>query len=161
MSHHPFRKRNALAQHDLHYGPNMTPMVDVVMVILVFFMASAVFLGPEWYLKTAIPEVRKGEQAASANTEEKTLRVHLSRDGETDRATIDKGDGLTLEALNARLAAETKERAASKLTVVIIPEPDASYESVVLVHEYCQKLGIARVGVLEEAKPDAGNAPQP
>ncbi|MCP2732564.1 biopolymer transporter ExbD, partial [Limnofasciculus baicalensis] len=65
MSHHPSRKRNALAQHDLHYGPNMTPMVDVVMVILVFFMASAVFLGPEWYLKTAIPEVRKGEQAAS------------------------------------------------------------------------------------------------
>ena len=41
----------------------------IVMVILVFFMASAVFLGPEWYLKTAIPEVRKGEQAASANAE--------------------------------------------------------------------------------------------
>lgn len=161
MSHHPFRKRNALAQHDMHYGPNMTPMVDVVMVILVFFMASAVFLGPEWYLRTAIPEVRKSEQAASANAEEKTLRVHLSRDGENDRATVDKGEGMTLEALSARLAGEAKERPAAKLTVVIIPAPDASYESVVLVHEFCQRLGIVRVGVLEEIKAEAGTAPQP
>src|SRR5215813_7077601 len=50
-----FRRRNAQALYDQHYGPNMTPMVDVVMVILIFFMASTAFLGPEWFLKTHLP----------------------------------------------------------------------------------------------------------
>ena len=32
------RGRTALRQWELRFGPNMTPMVDVVMVILIFFM---------------------------------------------------------------------------------------------------------------------------
>src|SRR5256885_8124330 len=52
----PFRRRSALHAWELNYGPNMTPMVDVVMVILIFFMASASFAGSEWFLKTAIPK---------------------------------------------------------------------------------------------------------
>lgn len=50
------RRRDALHHHSLHFGPNMTPMVDVVMVILVFFMASAAFLGPEWFLPSLIAQ---------------------------------------------------------------------------------------------------------
>lgn len=52
----PFRRRNALHQWHLHFGPNMTPMVDVVMVILVFFMASTAFIGPEWLLRIGLAE---------------------------------------------------------------------------------------------------------
>lgn len=40
------------------YGPNLAPMVDVVLVILIFFMASIVFVGPEWFLPAAIPGQR-------------------------------------------------------------------------------------------------------
>ena len=43
-----FRRRSALYTWQLQFGPNMTPMVDVVMVILIFFMASATFAGAEW-----------------------------------------------------------------------------------------------------------------
>ncbi|MFZ4431104.1 MAG: biopolymer transporter ExbD [Phycisphaerales bacterium] len=52
---HGFRNRSARATHESHYGPNMTPMVDVVMVILIFFMASAAILGPEWFIKSNLP----------------------------------------------------------------------------------------------------------
>ena len=48
-----------------HFGPNMTPMVDVVMVILIFFMASAAFVGEEWFLFAAIPVQAAPGQAAS------------------------------------------------------------------------------------------------
>ncbi len=41
------------------YGPNLAPMVDVVLVILIFFMASIVFVGPEWFLPAAIPAEAK------------------------------------------------------------------------------------------------------
>lgn len=43
----------------------MTPMVDVVMVILVFFMVSAAFLGPEWLLGSLVP--RPVTAAGSSN----------------------------------------------------------------------------------------------
>ena len=39
-----------------HVGPNMTPMVDVVMVILIFFMTWMSFVGAEWFLRTALPK---------------------------------------------------------------------------------------------------------
>ena len=34
----------------------MTPMVDVTLVILIFFMASASILGHEWFLQTQLPK---------------------------------------------------------------------------------------------------------
>lgn len=150
MSHRGFRQRNALAQHDLHYGPNMTPMVDVVMVILVFFMASAVFLGPEWFLRTAIPVVKAGA-AAPASAEKETLRIALSREGDESRASVNGAAAITLAELRSLLESKVKERTAANLTIVVNPAPDAPYEGVVLVHEYCQKLGVTRIGILEEA----------
>lgn len=158
MSHRSFRQRNALAQHDLHYGPNMTPMVDVVMVILVFFMASAVFLGPEWFLRTAIPVVKAGV-AAPAPVEKKTLRIALDRDGDDSRASVNGAATMTLAELQSMLEAQVKEHTAANLTIVVNPAPDAPYEGVVLVHEYCQRLGITRIGILEE--PGSSGEPRP
>ena len=51
----------------LHFGPNMTPMVDVVMVILIFFMASAAFMGDEWFLHG--DPVRSGRGTATNKPE--------------------------------------------------------------------------------------------
>ena len=63
-----YRKRNAQALYDLHYGPNMTPMVDVVMVILIFFMSFAAFLGNEWFLRGAIPfDAGRGSNTSKPN----------------------------------------------------------------------------------------------
>ena len=156
MNRHPFRRRNALAQHDMHYGPNMTPMVDVVMVILVFFMASAVFLGPEWFLRTAIPIVTPGA-AAPSNPEKKTLRIRLTKPESADAgsaalASIDGGEPMPLAQIEAMIADEVRSRSAANLTIVVVPTPDAPYESVVAVHEFCQRLGVTRIGIVEEGE---------
>ena len=40
-------KRSKIGMHSAHHvGPNMTPMVDVVMVILIFFMLGSSFTSP-------------------------------------------------------------------------------------------------------------------
>lgn len=44
-------------------GPMMTPMVDVVLVILIFFMASTTIAGYEWFLEA-------GVEAETANEEQ-------------------------------------------------------------------------------------------
>src|SRR5829696_7306059 len=46
----------------VHYdsGPNMTPLVDVVMVILIFLMLAGKFGANEWFLTSNIPIKTKG-----------------------------------------------------------------------------------------------------
>src|SRR5256885_841795 len=46
----------------VHYdsGPNMTPLVDVVMVILIFLMLAGSFAGAEHYLVSNVPFTDKG-----------------------------------------------------------------------------------------------------
>ena len=47
-----------------HYdaGPNMTPLVDVVMVILIFLMLAGTFSGAEWYIQSHALIVKQGFQ---------------------------------------------------------------------------------------------------
>ena len=51
----------------VHYdsGPNMTPLVDVVMVILIFLMLCGSFGGIEHFLASSIPIKEKGGKATS------------------------------------------------------------------------------------------------
>lgn len=42
----------------------MTPMVDVVLVILIFFMAATTIAGQEWFLRTDLPESQSGDNAS-------------------------------------------------------------------------------------------------
>ena len=43
----------------IHYdaGPNMTPLVDIVMVILIFLMLTGTFTAGMHYLQSNIPQV--------------------------------------------------------------------------------------------------------
>jgi len=148
---HRFRRRNALALHELHYGPNMTPMVDVVMVILVFFMASAAILGPEWFLRSAVP-VLKPSTSKGTSRDATTLRIALTRDGQATSARIGGPDqpAISMDTLLERLASQAAGDGAASLTVVVIPAGDVPYDDVVRVHEQCQQLGIVKVGILDE-----------
>src|SRR4051812_45409165 len=52
----------------VHYdsGPNMTPLVDVVMVILIFLMLAGSFGANEWYLTSNLPLSERGVGASAA-----------------------------------------------------------------------------------------------
>ncbi len=143
---HSWRRRNAQALYESHAGPNMTPMVDVVMVILIFFMASTAFLGPEWFLKTHLP---KAGAAAPANAQDLTrLRVELTMNKENRAvAAINGLSGLSLDQLDAKLTDEAKRTTPDNIVVLVEPAPEVPYDDVVKVHEMCARLGIAKAGL--------------
>lgn len=156
----PLRRRNARAQWDLHYGPNMTPMVDVVMVILIFFMASASVLGPEWFLKTALPRARATPQI-DPTKEPVRLRIELAREGSgPTTVSIDGGPSQGLARLAARVDERQRAAAGAELIVLIAPGPSVPYNDVVRVHEICFGTGISKVGLIDSAAAPPAPTPQ-
>lgn len=151
------RKRSALQVYQGHFGPNMTPMVDVVMVILVFFMASAAVLGPDWFIRAALP-IRA---ATAAITDDALIRVELSLDsgelGTTVRPaylgpvpsglSLPAAEALPLAGLGPWLAELVRGAGAERLVVAITPSDAVPYQDVVAVHEACAAAGISKTGL--------------
>jgi biopolymer transport protein ExbD len=161
---HAFRKRNAQALYDMHYGPNMTPMVDVVMVILIFFMASAAMLGPEWFVAARLPKA--GGVAATPDLAPTRVLVRMvsggggggGGGGGSVTISVNGGVGMALpapgtrdsvRALDAVRGAIEAAASGTRENVVVLVEPDAKtpYEWVVRVHALCEQMGFAKVGL--------------
>ena len=149
-----FRERTALAAHELHFGPNMTPMVDVVMVILIFFMASTALVGPEWFIRAHLPE----DQAGIGGTAERfvlpevQLEIRLTSDDEG--VTRVRGFGLeagTLDELEQQIEGSAADLLAggaiAEPIVVVIPASTVPYQDVVRAHDACALAGFTRVGL--------------
>lgn len=153
------RRGSALAGWDMHYGPNMTPMVDVVMVILVFFMTSSAILGPEWFLKSALPV--NAPPPPTTDQPEKPSRVNaaLSRgpDGKTAVRAHESGTTPADESLDQfllRLEKLAREKPPRLIEVLLRPDAAVAYGDIVRIHEACQRLAIEKVG-MQDAAPEA------
>ncbi len=161
-----FRRRGALHTHTLHFGPNMTPMVDVVMVILIFFMASAAFLGSEWFLNAALPfDAGRGK---NPNVKQDPLSLPPVRlDVVMD---LDSGGNTVVSFLELkrvpvdqfieRVAAFQKTEGSGDLEVVIRPTPSVPYREVVRAHSACDQAGLFKVGI-SVARPGSATPPSP
>lgn len=147
-----FQHRGALRRWELRFGPNMTPMVDIVMVILIFFMAATALLGPEWFLRTALPGY--GGQGASMADPfalppvRFDVRLSLDADGRTVAAGLG-AQPLTLEDLENQLGALSADAGGTGIMVLISPAPDVPYRDVVRVHDACTRAGITQVGLVD------------
>lgn len=164
MSNSPaFRRRRALDVASLHFGPNMTPMVDVVMVILVFFMVSAAFLGPEWLLGSLVP--RPVPAAGSGNTAQGPgqgprdtdplattpvrFAIDLKKPATPTASALATGGGLIdapIEQVVESLKKQVGEKSLTNVEVLIRPAEGVPWGAVVRTHELCTKAGFVRVG---------------
>jgi len=155
----PFRGRTARLLYDLHHGPNMTPMVDVVMVILIFFMASATLLGPEVMLRAAVDVPDRGAALAASSEvqpgddaifriESPAFFIRLSaREG----VVAADGLGLTAAPLAALddAAAALAERLGDPADTRIVIQPDEAvpYEAAVAAADACRRAGFTDVAL--------------
>jgi len=149
-----FRRRDALAVYEAHAGPNMTPMVDVVMVILIFFRASTSLLGPEVLLRARLAADRPGPGDAAAAPDSPrlappTLVVRLGVDAGGRAVFTGLGAlGEPIEALPERASAaraQLGDRAG--LPLVVEAAGDVPYAAVIEAHDALREAGFDRVAI--------------
>jgi biopolymer transport protein ExbD len=117
---------------------NLTPMLDVVFIMLIFFIVTASFI------KEAGIDVRRPEASAVVPKPKANILVAISANNEIwiDRKNIDKR---AVKAAFERLLAENPEG-----SVVIQADKDAYTETVVIVADAARQANIARVSISGE-----------
>lgn len=117
---------------------NLTPMIDIVFNLIIFFMVSTRFTEIERKLDVSIPQVG-GAGKLSEVQRSQTINVH--RDGQLAL----NGQSLTLAELRTRLAA--LHRQYEKLEVTIRGDGLAHYQHVAAVMTACRQAGISEMGI--------------
>ena len=117
---------------------NLTPMLDVVFIMLIFFIVTASFI------KEAGIDVRRPEASAVVPKPKANILVAISANNEIwiDRKNIDKR---SVKAAFERLLAENPEG-----SVVIQADKEAYTETVVLVADAARQAKITRVSISGE-----------
>jgi biopolymer transport protein ExbD len=130
----------------VHYdsGPNMTPLVDVVMVILIFLMLAGSFGGAEHYLVSSTPVTKTGGGGNSSvvpDDTQYTITVDSPRDF-SDRFIARAGDLKTddMKVLAAALDRKRQEFEAAgtkvdKVQVIVAPGRNVKYKFLIDVYQ--------------------------
>ncbi len=138
------RKRSASIEEGADL--DMTPMIDCVFLLLIFFMVTAVFKQP-YTLKVELPKASQ-----STVVEEKKLVATISADGqlEINRQSVD------LRELSGLLARE--QQSTRSLTLIIRTDKETRHGLVLEVMETAKRLSIEKV-VLATEDPAKGSGP--
>jgi biopolymer transport protein ExbD len=134
-----------------HVIPNMTPMVDVVMVILIFFMLGSSFASPELFLTNNSPAIGNDlNPPASDPMPAMTMQIKLERFGQHTTAII--GDFQTQDLSGELKDWLTQKKAVfgDKVHVIIWPQGNVTYQDVITVYSVCTKAKYAHVAFKAE-----------
>lgn len=132
----------------------MTPMVDIVMVILIFFMAATTFAGDEFFLRAGLVRDVPADAAEPADADDPfalppvrlTVALSVSREGHTVATGVGL-EGAAMNPLVAALAAFAEGTATDRIVLIITAEADVPYRDVVRVHDAATRLGIEKVAL--------------
>ncbi|MEN6458342.1 MAG: biopolymer transporter ExbD [Thermoguttaceae bacterium] len=123
---------------------NLTAMLDVMFLLIIFFMLGTRFIDEERKIGLRVPEVvdRGALSAAPARKE-----VNVYRDGTItlDRSTV------TLDQLTTRLAAARRQY--SDLGVLVRGDAHGEFQSVAAVLTACKQAGIHDLGITVRSMP--------
>ncbi len=117
---------------------NLTAMLDVMFLLIIFFMLGTRFIDDERKIGLRVPEVveRAGLSTAAARKE-----ISVLRDGTVmlDSAAV------TLDELTARLASVRRQY--NQLTVLVRGDARGEFQSVASVLAACKRAGIRDLGI--------------
>ncbi|MCA8966631.1 MAG: biopolymer transporter ExbD [Planctomycetes bacterium] len=116
-------------------GINLMPLIDVVFLLLIFFLAATTFAREEVELDLRLPEAKSGTASAPA----KPLVVNLLADG---RISVD-GRDVTMEALRQKLAAAGGRN--QDQSVLVRGDRDAQFGIGLQVLDACRLAKITKV----------------
>jgi len=120
--------------------PDITPLVDIVFLLLIFFLVSTVFKKEELALLLNLPAA--GE--AAQKVERKEISIELS-----EETVALRGEKIDFATLDARLA-EVKEK---ERPVIVRIDKNVRYERVVKLFDLLKKHGLNNLALVNEPKP--------
>ena len=126
--------------------PDMTPMVDVVMVILIFFMASSALVGPELLLRARVASEAVAADAAPLISAA-ALVVRLEQGPDAARATGLGLRGSSVVGLLARIESRAADLRRGDIPIIVEAQPEVGYQQVVDVIAALERAGVRDVGV--------------
>ncbi len=126
---------------------NLTPMIDVVFLLIIFFMVGTKFTELERQIGLQIPEVTDGGPLTAA-PERRVVNVY--RDGQI---TLDR-QPVTLEELTRELVNARSQY--SELGVLVRGDAASAFQRVAEVLNSCKKAGIAELGISVKLAPREG-----
>jgi biopolymer transport protein ExbD len=124
---------------------NMTPLIDCMFLLLIFFMVTTVFSTPPG-LRVDLPKA-----AESDLPPEKDLNIIISKTGEMEL----NGEPVTLDELDQRLR-EAKELYRSKV-LIIKADKGCLHGMVVDVMDAAKGVGIDELAIATEREEPKGN----
>jgi biopolymer transport protein ExbD len=129
----------------VHYesGPNMTPLVDVVMVILIFLMLAGSFGSGEHYmLSSSAMGGGTGGPTPPGYVEPARIEIRVNKEGGvkvpgasagTPTVIVNNAD-LVVE-LNKKFTALRATKSADQIELIITPEPQTEWDKLAPVYD--------------------------
>jgi biopolymer transport protein ExbD len=121
-------------------GINVTPMVDIVLVLLVIMMVSATYIVSQ-SLQVELPKTGTSDDSVSS-----PATVTLTKDG----ARYFNGERVSEAQLRQQLAAVYAKN--NDLDLIVSADADASHGAVVHVIDLAKAIGIAKFAINVERK---------
>jgi len=138
-------RRSVLGDPAAHTGPMMTPMVDVVLVILIFFMGSATIAGHEWFLRAGViaqATERDGTGTGVAlSIPDAVLEVRLVDTARGVRVVGLGANPLTIEEARTRIDA-IDARPDAGLSCVLSADPRVRVRELIAIHDALAAEGV-------------------
>jgi biopolymer transport protein TolR len=124
---------------------NITPMVDVMLVLLIIFMVAAPML--QQGIDINLPEVN----ASSVKASQDDFILGIKADGKVYLGSDDK-TGYSLDSLQDKLSSIFANK--QKKELYLKADKSVEYGYVVQVMGICQKAGVERVGMITVPEKD-------
>lgn len=119
-------------------GLNLTPMIDVVFLLLIFFMLATTFMDPEKDINLDLPS---SSEAGSVSEEIDEIIVNVLADG----STVISGQTLDEANLLARLRQAAAQDAETQVT--IRGDANTTHQNIVRVMDYCTHAGLGNLAI--------------
>jgi|SRR5687768_14834685 len=144
----------------VHYdsGPNMTPLVDVVMVILIFLMLTGSFGAAAHFLPSNAPIRSSGKgqvQGEVPKIPDPQLDIYIATlDDNTYKARIGSGEeffngvarNTGKKLVDALRELKAKQESPDKLQVVLAPRLSTRYKHIIEVYQSCMEAECPKIG---------------
>ena len=139
---------------------NLTPLIDTVLMLLIFFMVSTTFKD-DVRMEVKLPEA-KGEKAKAEAPQ--LLEVIIDREGRfyvNQEQVVDREPATLKRALSGALAAREDSEAGTKdLPLLIKADANTPHQAVITVMDVASQLGLARIA-FAAAQPDSARGATP